>query len=527
MKPFLPRRGIVSCALAILTWTLPASAQSILSSWDGGANTDAQAPPDPHGAAGPAGVIGTYNVSITYYGKSGNIIWGPTNLGNFFASAGNTGQGLADPKVLYDRVSQRFFLIHQENTAANRSFLNIAASKNSDPRSSTTADWAKYRVEMTEYSGGQTNGGDYPGFGLDYQAVYVSYNMFGMTNGNIGGGSVNAQLFIFNKADLIAGGTVNYSSMDLNGASLQPATPVDSAGPGNRVYLIQSLNRTNLQLWAVDDPLGAATVNSTVITIPDNGGGVTSQAAPQAGVTNVVDTADTRAQAAIFQNGNILTALTAGPAGGPSQVYYYRINPGGFPSGFIIVTESGTVGDAGFWNYQPAIGGNFAGDMAIVYTRSSTSANPTMMYVYRNAGDSVFGSPQVVVNSGGPSITTDSSGTALARWGDFAAVSADPADGSLWITHEYARSSSANNWGTWFAQIGTPRRDVYVNWNSPAPWFQDGSLDFPYTTISIAQANITRGTLHIFGGHYNEQLTLNKAITLQTHDGIAVTIGTP
>jgi len=202
MKMSLPLRvlALVLAVTASLTAPLPVSAQSIVTNWDGGANTDTNAPPDPHGAAGPSGVVGTYNVSMTYYDKAGGIIWGPTNLQNFFVAAGNTGQGLADPKVLYDRYSGRFFLIHQETTTANHSFLNIAVSKNSDPRSASTADWAKYRLEMTEYSGGQTNGGDYPGFGMDSQGVYVSYNMFAMTNGTFIGQALYSQLLIFNKA---------------------------------------------------------------------------------------------------------------------------------------------------------------------------------------------------------------------------------------------------------------------------------------------------------------------------------------
>ena len=451
--------ALVLAAIASLTVPLSAAAQSILTNWDGGNNTDGKTPPDPHGAAGPSGVVGTYNVSVTYYDKAGGIIWGPTNLQNFFAAAGNTGQGLADPKVLYDRYSGRFFLIHQETTTNNHSFLNLAVSKNSDPRSTSTADWAKYRLEMAEYSGGTTNGGDYPGFGLDSQGVYVSYNMFAMTNGTFIGKSSYSQLLLFNKAEMIAGGTVSFSSIDLNGSTLQPATPLDSSGPANRLYLIQSPNRTNLVLWAVDDPLGAATVNSITLTIPDNGGGPSNKA-PQAGVTNVVDVLDIRAQAAVYVRGNLCLAITAGPAAGPSQVYYYRVNPYDFPSASLIETvESGPLGEAGYWNYQPAIGGNFAGDLAVVYTRSSSTSNPAMMYCFRSATDSAFSAPQVVVNSGGPSVTT---GSKPWRWGDFAAVSADPVDGSLWITHEYARSGAANNWGTWFAEISVPFRWTWI-----------------------------------------------------------------
>ncbi|MEO6036051.1 MAG: autotransporter-associated beta strand repeat-containing protein, partial [Verrucomicrobiota bacterium] len=226
------------------------------------------------------------------------------------------------------------------------------------------------------------------------------------------------------------------------------------------------------------------------ITIPDNGGGTTNKA-PQAGVTNVVDVLNIRAQAAVYMRSNLWFAITAGPAAGPSQVYYYRLNANEYPSGSPVQVESGPLGEAGNWNYQPALGGNYAGDMAVVYTRSSSTSNPAMMYCFRGAADGAFGSPQVVVNSGGPSVTT---GSKPWRWGDFAAVSADPVDGSLWITHEYARSSAANNWGTWFAQISVPLPSHWIGPGRTETFSGTGSLGTNGYEISGGTTEVQHGS---------------------------------
>ena len=113
------------------------------------------------------------------------------------------------------------------------------------------------------------------------------------------------------------------------------------------------------------------------------------------------------------------------------------------------------------------------------------------------------------------------------RWGDFATVWPDPTDGSLWIANEWTRADTGT-WSTWWAQIATPAEDFYVNWNAPFPLIQNGSFAFPYTTVGAAHANITHGTIHIYGGqNYNEQFTLYKSVLLQLYSGSPFVIGRP
>ena len=70
-------------------------------------------------------MLATVNLGISYYTKSGALIWGPTNLTTFFVGNTGTGNQNADPRVTFDHGSRRFFVIMQEDHNS-RFWLNVA-----------------------------------------------------------------------------------------------------------------------------------------------------------------------------------------------------------------------------------------------------------------------------------------------------------------------------------------------------------------------------------------------------------------
>jgi hypothetical protein len=515
---------VVACVLV----SASGFGQAIGNSWEGIRGPTVGVPPDTHGAPGPNGVVATVNLSISYFTKSGSLVWGPVALPATFFPA-NTGVGFqnSDPVVVFDQDSRRFFVAMQEDHDS-RLWINVAVSKNSDPRTSGSADWVTYRVDGTQYAGsnsagGVNYGGDYPGLAVDAQALYVTYNLYGfLPDGTMSGCGCNAngaQLTILNKSQLVNGVGVNYWEVAQPGQNLKPVTPLGGS-PGNVMYLAQLWNQTTVKIIAVSDPLGTRMVSSQFLTVTDFGGGTTN-GAPQLGSASTIDPINGRTLGnATLVGGDVWFCATRGQPGGPAVAAFYRLRLNGWPSsGSVSVVESSTVGDGSYWNYCPAIGANVAGDVAMTWTRSSSSTYTTMMYAYRNAADSSFGAPQVVKASN----TANNDG----RWGDYATVWPDPNDGSLWIAHEWTRSDTGT-WSTWWAQVLTPAEDIYVNWNAPFPFIQNGSLAYPYTTVGAAYANITHGTIHIYGGqNYNEQFTINKSVVLQLYSGSPFAIGIP
>ncbi len=523
------QRSIIVAVVGLLA-IHPAFGQgTLVNNWEGIRNPGDGNPPDPHGAPGPNGVLATVNLRISYYTKAGSLVWGPVALPAVFFP-GNTGitNQNSDPAVVFDHGSRRFFVIMQEDHNS-RLWINVAVSRNSDPRTSGAADWVTYRVDGTQYApansaGGINYGGDYPGLAVDAQALYVTYNMYGfIPDGTMSGAGKDAngsQLTILNKSQLVSGTSVGSSALNLSGQGLKPVTPF-GGNPGNVMYLVQfwNQNETTLNVTAVSDPLGAGTVASQFVNVTDLG--VCTNQAPQLGSTNTIDPINGRTLGnASLVAGDLWFCATRGQPVGPAVAAYYRLRLNGWPaSGTVTVAEQGTVGSSSFWNFCPAIGVNVAGDAVITWTRSSSSSYPTMMVAARNGGDSGFGSPTVIQTSPtGPNND--------GRWGDYFSVWPDPNDGSLWAVSEWSRADTGT-WSTWWAQIQMAAYDFYVDLNAPFPLIQNGSFGFPYTTVAAGHAAITRGTLHIKVGHYNEQITLNKSVTLTTYGGGPVTIGAP
>ena len=56
-------------------------------------------------------------------------------------------------------------------------------------------------------------------------------------------------------------------------------------------------------------------------------------------------------------------------------------------------------GGLNVWTYQPAIGGNALGDVAIVYTQSDATTCPTIMATARSAQTGTFSSPVLIKTS--------------------------------------------------------------------------------------------------------------------------------
>jgi hypothetical protein len=191
------RQAVILALAGVLALDIAYGQGTLINSWEGIRGPTVGVPPDPHGAPGPNGVIDTVNLNISYFTKSGSVIWGPVALPGVFYPA-NTGVGFqnSDPVAVFDQGSRRFFVVMQEDHNSHL-WINIAVSKNSDPRSSGSADWVTYRADATlggvNNAGGIGYGGDYPGLGVDAQALYVTYNLYGfLANGTMSGCGCNA-----------------------------------------------------------------------------------------------------------------------------------------------------------------------------------------------------------------------------------------------------------------------------------------------------------------------------------------------
>lgn len=418
-------------------------------SFEGLSSDFALEPPDPHGAAGPSGILQAINVRLAYYAKNGALRW-TSHFSTLFSGSGN--HEFSDPRAVYDPSTGRFYVeILELDFNAFHSYIDLAVSKSSNPSSAGSSDWYTYRMENTRGQGSGGYWGDYSTLGYDAQGIYVSLNTYTFPpyhNGDV-------QLTVINKSAALTGTaphTFTYIPGGDNAAfTLQPCTVIGTNNPGNVIYYGETLpggSRTNIRVWALSDPLGSRTLTNILVPVPNNGGPPPAAGAPQPSITNTIDTLDGRTQGnAFWNNGSIWFCATLGGSTGKSLVYYYRIDLHNFPNGIPTVGQSGSIdGGNGVWTYQPSIGGNDRGDVCLVFCGSASKGMyPTIFAAGQAAGATSFTAPLLIKAS--PTIYR---GT---RWGDYGSVSVDPSDNSFWVTHEWSKTSQVIAWSTWWGNV--------------------------------------------------------------------------
>ena len=130
-------------------------------------------------------------------------------------------------------------------------------------------------------------------------------------------------------------------------------------------------------------------------------------------------------------------------AGGPlAGVRWYEIrSPGASP----FVFQQGTVVDPAISFWMGSIAMDKAGNMALGFSASSLTVDPSILLVGRTPSDSlgVMEAPITVVDGTGVQLHS------FHRWGDYSSLGIDPKDDcTFWYTQEYYKTTGSFNWTT-------------------------------------------------------------------------------
>jgi Putative Ig domain len=146
-------------------------------------------------------------------------------------------------------------------------------------------------------------------------------------------------------------------------------------------------------------------------------------------------------------------SVTAGTSTG---IRWYELdNPptstmaGGTP----VVAQQGTYAPDSSYRWMGSIAMDGAGDIAVGYSVSSSSLNPSIRYTGRVPTDAIntLESETTVKAGSGSQLQT------LSRWGDYSAMSVDPVDDcTFWYTNEYLKANGTFNWSTWITSFKFP-----------------------------------------------------------------------
>ena len=402
-------------------------------------------PPDPELAVGPNHVIAVVNVAFEIYDKSGNSLVGPTTFSSFMSANSNC-TGVFDPNANYDEEHDRYVL----GIDANGVGYCVAVSQTSDP----TGSWYLYFFSTVS---NRRDFFDYPHAGIGRDAIYMGANIFRGNNFKEG------QVWAFDKTAMYSGLAASSATVGLGAANDTPQ-PLNlhgwaqgtwpSSGP-HYFFAETNYDGSTHTVFSWDDPFGTNNF-STVGTVNLNAAtGVTAgmpvNTPQQSGGT--LQANDFRPQDFEYRDGFAWTSSTisCNPGGGTVNcVRWAQINPA-----TATVVDAGVYGSSGEYRTFADLAVDGCGNMAIGYSKSSSSSFPGVFVTGRLATDPAGTlQTETLVKAGEISYTSFES-SAPRRWGDYTEMTIDPAGTTFWYLGEYSKNTGTTDgrWGTYISSF--------------------------------------------------------------------------
>jgi hypothetical protein len=401
-------------------------------------------PPDVQVAAGPGYVVEMVNLAVRFW-RTGN---GPAEqlitrrLESFFGSGADR---LTDPRVVYDTQTGRWWASISDLDATS---IQVAVSDTSDP----TGHWtiSSYRAPGCA---------DQPRLGLADGLVVIGADIFQNCQGE-GSPASGSELWIINKAQLLAGSTSPATTTYGPDAGLASLTPVQSLSPTATEYVV-----------SVNEPTSRVAHVLAVTGIPPASVSVTEAATPSinrlgrppfAGqpptngrASPGLDTNDDRVLDAFWQNGSLWFAANGGCVPPGDVLIRSCVRIIGLTTPALTVTTDVDLAAAGASLFYPALRPTGNGDLVVVYGESGVNVEPQTVVVARTA-DGTFTQPVVVAKSASP-YRGD-------RYGDYFGAAGDPSDPTtVWVAGESGTDiAGGRGWSTYVASAavtsagGTP-----------------------------------------------------------------------
>ncbi|GAB5520267.1 MAG: hypothetical protein RhofKO_25180 [Rhodothermales bacterium] len=422
---------------------------------NGTANGSFSIPPDPSGTVGNTHVLAVGNTSIEAFTKTGGAVagFGTSSLKTFFTSITNT----FDPKAIYDHFTNRFLVVTLEfegrgDADATNDAAKIYVAASPVNAVTPTANWNAVTIDAKLTLTGDNSWCDYPGFGVDEEAIYITCNYFTFSNSTF----KETRLVIIDKSTLYGGGAVTSSIVDpIPGGFFDGTHQVSKLyadpNPGGTfgTWLISAGGLNNgaaalAQVIKVTDPLGTPTFSGEFINLGAICTGVTCSSppdAPQSGSGTLVLTNDARALDAVWRDNSLWMVNTINPTGAESgQATARWTRFGATAAGATTLTASGTFGGegigAGTYTFFPSIAVNATCAM-VGFAASSGAIFPGFYYGKVDVATNTTGIA-TLAKAGAASYVRTFGGSN--RWGDYSSTALDPSDDSFWMFHQYAMS---------------------------------------------------------------------------------------
>jgi hypothetical protein len=418
-------------------------------------------PPDTHGAVDSNYCLTAINTTVKIQSRSGGAV-SSVSLNSFFSSV-NSANGVFDPRVHYDPYTNRWILVAVSgaNNSSDSTSILIGVTQTSNP----TGSWYLYRIRAFTAA---TYWLDYPDVGFNGKWVVITGNLFQNSPGSGYGG---AKVFAFDKATLLAGTGAPFTAFTQTSSfTICPALTYD-ASLGS-MFAVETWNggASAMKLWKITGAVGSESMSSVSFPISPYqwqygsnavSGTFGADFAPQSGVSNKVQTNDSRVTQMVYMNGSLWFAhtvflpysTTVNPT--RSSVQWWQTDTTG------SATQVGLIDDATGSDFYafPSIAVNPDNDALIGFSTFSSSTFPSAAYALRVHTDATDSIRPLVVFRHGLAKYYKTYGGSKNRWGDYSGTCLDPLNNSDFWTIQEASStpiSGSDKWDTWWAHVEVP-----------------------------------------------------------------------
>ena len=423
-------------------------------------------PPDTEMAVGPNHIIQVVNSQFQIFDKSGATVAGPFATNTLWSGFGGRCQtdNDGDAIFLYDEQNDQWILTQFAVSAAPESVC-FAISQTGDPTGSyylyqlVTDDFPDYYKLGLMNSPGQV--ALYMGYNTGYQNGYAAYAV-DYENMRQGLATRNAQFY------------TNYPNLLLPADSDGPAPAANTPGyfytirdAGESYFGNPANDSIDIYVFDVDfdTPANTTFVLDQMITNADGMtdfnwtvcGFFVSDCLPQLNTSYQVDSNSWWPQQRFqFRNfGSYQTLVGAwgvNAVASPSKraaIRWFELRKNsGDPS--WTYRQEGTFSPDAVHRFSPSIAMDAGGNIGLGYSTTSSTTYPAIKYTVHDASVDALGvmEAEATMIAGGGSQENQ-----YFRWGDYASMEIDPADGcTFWFTTEYYPVTDAWNW---FTRIGS------------------------------------------------------------------------
>ena len=439
-----------------------------ITNWEGISSTGVL-PPDTNGQVGHNHYVQIVNsaggAQVRVWNKAGQQLYN-FGLENLWPN-GNVchDQAHGDPVVFYDQLANRWILT-QFALPDPPYYQCFAVSKQDNPTNNPN-DWWLYGFKVHD-----TKMNDYPKFGVWPDGYYMSANQFG-NNGWAGAG-----VWVFDRASMLEGESATFqyfdvANMNMDYGGLLPSNLMGSTTPPNgapNYYMSVDMDWHNsddiLHIFEFHTDWGAP-ANSTFRLVKDlkvapfnwsfdgSGGSRDNWDIPQPDTDVELDSLSDRLMMHLWYRNygdheSLVVNHTVNVGNGPDHagIRWYEIRGGAVDTTLSDATihQQGTYAPDAENRWMGSVAMDHVGNLAIGYSVSSKNTYPSIRYAGRlnsdPAGQLAQDEAEIIAGSG-------SQTHSAARWGDYSAISVDPADDcTFWYTTEYMKNTSSASWRT-------------------------------------------------------------------------------